>query len=521
MKTKILPLFCFTFLALSGCSGKVTSSSTEGATSVPGATSSVPGGTTTSTPSGSGTSSSDGTSPSYDDFWDSSSASTISLAFSNASLYALSDYGYNYDEKYADAYFPATFKATVKGKTYTYEDVGVRMKGNTSRAMIASKDGTISDLCHFKVSFKATFDDEIYSTSALSAFKRTWSDSTARKARKNRRFADMEKLDLKYLPRNESGSKDVTYNQEMYCYHVFNEEGIAAPKARWTALSFKDDASSKSSSYEAIEAMDDVFIAHHFAAADQGGDLYKCSTYKSNNSYIKADMTISGALTSSTSSAGLYNGSRISQGKIGVEDCYNLYHPNYQLKTNDGGEASDFSKMSNFILTLNNVKTGKSPQSALEKVLDVEEFLKFEGISYALGNFDDQRNNYNNYFVYFRSSDQKAVYIPYDWDWSFGASVMGNDQATSKPYHTSTTHDSSNTNPLYWCTILSNSSLSYSITSYRSVYSAMIKKLVSDGYLNSTTYSSYAKSLSGSTLAELSSVASYMASKTSVIAASL
>ena len=508
MKKRILPLFCFSVFLLSACSAKATA---EGETTTSSGLTSF---------GGAGTSSSDGTSPTYEDFWDASSATTISLSFTNASLYALSDYGYNYDEKYADAYFPATFSATVKGKTYTYEDVGVRMKGNTSRAMIASKDGTISDLCHFKVSFKATFDDDLYSLSGLSAFKHVWSDSAARKERKNRLFADMEKLDLKYLPRNDNGSKPVTYSQELYCYHVFNEEGIAAPKAKWASLTFKDDKSSKSSSYEAVEAVDDVFIQHHFSSADQGGDLYKCSTYKSNNSYIKADLTLSGAVTSTTSN-GLYSGSRIAKGKIGVEDCYNLYHPNYQLKTNDDGESSDFSKMTNLILAVNNVKTGKSPQTSLESVLDVQEFLKFEGISYTLGNFDDQRNNYNNYFVYFRPSDGKAVYLPYDWDWSLGASVMNSNQASLAPYHTSTTHDSSNTNPLYWCMILSNSALTYSLSSYRSTYASMVKKVVADGFLSSSTYSAFAKSLAGATLSELSSVSSYMSSKSSVIASAL
>jgi hypothetical protein len=68
-------------------------------------------------------------------------------------------------------------------------EVGVRMKGNTSRTAICSSDGTISDVCHFKVSFKCTFDDDLYSQSAFSAFKHNWSDSAARKARKARRFA--------------------------------------------------------------------------------------------------------------------------------------------------------------------------------------------------------------------------------------------------------------------------------------------------------------------------------------------
>jgi hypothetical protein len=146
--------------------------------------------------------------------------------------------------------------------------------------------------------------------------------------------------------------------------------------------------------------------APFFSAEEAGGDLYKCSTYKSGNSYIKADLTTFRVRCSTSS------GARVSSGKIGVEDCYNLYHPNYQFKTNDDGENSDFSKMVNFIITVNSVKSGKSPQKSLESVLDVQEFLTFEGVSYTLGNFDDQRNNYNNYFIYFRANDGKAVYLP-------------------------------------------------------------------------------------------------------------
>lgn len=138
-----------------------------------------------------------------------------------------------------------------------------------------------------------------------------------------------------------------------------------------------------------------------------------------------------------------------------------------------------------------------------------------------MGNFDDQRNNYNNYFIYFRPTDAKAVYIPYDWDWAFGGSVMSSSQSTLKPYHTSTTHDTSNTNPLYWCTILSNPSLQYSLANYRSTYALAIKKVVSDAFLDGSTYSSYANSLAGSTLKELSQVSSYMESKKSVISSSL
>jgi hypothetical protein len=267
--------------------------------------------------------------------------------------------------------------------------------------------------------------------------------------------------------------------------------------------------------------MDSCFVKHHFAL-DSGGDLYKCNTYTgaSQGSYIKADLTRSGAVALTTGSDGKANGTRVAKGKIGVEDNYTDYHPNYQLKTNDDGENSDFSKMATLINTVYDVYSGKSGNSALENVLDVQEFLAMEAVSYCLGNFDDQRNNYNNFFIYFRPSDGKAVYIPYDWDWSLGACMMI-DVTSWAPYHTKTSHDSSNTNPLYWCTILSNSSLTYSITSYRSTYASTIKALVNAGYLTYGTYTGFVDSLQNvGGRQELSSVSSYMTSKTSVIASS-
>jgi hypothetical protein len=517
------------YLLLSGCflSGCVFDSSSSLGNSV--SVSSGNSGATSNNPTTSygGDTVSESDPLSYDNFWAYGTTTSLSLSFTNEALYALSNYGANYDQKYADVYFPATFTAKVGDKTYTYSEVGVRMKGNNSRTTICNSSGVINDVCHFKVSFKATFDDDLYSLSPFTSFRHDWSaDAAGRKARKARTFAQMAKLDLKYLPRNSpmNSSTMKTYSQDIYCYDVFAKMGIVAPKAKWVALTCADKVSSKSSSYEACEAMDEVFVNHHFAEAECGGDLYKCSTYSgaSQGSYIKADLSLSGAVTTAKDSSGKAIGTRIAKGKIGVEDNYALYHPNYQLKTNDNGESSDFSKMVNFINTVYSVRNGKASQSDLEAVLDVSEFLAMEGVSYCLGNFDNQRNNYNNYFIYFRSTDGKAVYIPYDWDWSLGEAMSSNVVVTSwTPYHTKTAHDDSNTDALYWCTILSNSSLTYSQSSYRSSYASTIKSVVAKGFLTYSTYTSFVASLSNAKTGELSDVKSYLSQKTSVIAVSL
>lgn len=53
-------------------------------------------------------------------------------------------------------------------------------------------------------------------------------------------------------------------------------------------------------------------------------------------------------------------------------------------------------------------------------------FLRFSAVSYFVGNPDDMRNNYNNYYIYFLKSSNKMIIIPYDNDRSFGITVQYN-----------------------------------------------------------------------------------------------
>ena len=71
--------------------------------------------------------------------------------------------------------------------TWTIPQVGVRMKGNTSRTSFYDSHNGMYNLVHFKISFQETFDDEeYYGKDALN-----WTDSAERKARKNRTFATL------------------------------------------------------------------------------------------------------------------------------------------------------------------------------------------------------------------------------------------------------------------------------------------------------------------------------------------
>ena len=439
--------------------------------------------------------------------------STLSFAFtfSKESLAALSEYGDRDNKKWGDVYFPADLTITLNGQSSFFQEVGVRMKGNFSRDAIMDGD-TIAKFCHFKVSFKATFDSEMYSLSQFAQFKHDWSlDANGKKERKDRSFHGLEKLDLKYIPRNENGC----YAQEVYVYRSFREQGILAPHATFCSVDLTNGISSLNGYFEAIETIDKDFLKRNLGKTLAQGDLYKC-TYGPMG---KANLTRDGAVTKTSDSDGLTNGTRVMNGKIGVRDRYNQYFPVYDLKTNDDlGEASDFSSMVNFINAMWNIRYRKQSQQLLENTLDVDEFLRFEAISYLFGNFDDQRNNANNYYMYFFPDTKKAIYIPYDWDWCLGWDGDRN-LANYKPYRTTDMTGSAIDNNVYYNTILPDSNAhSYSIDGYKAKYDSYIKAFVEAGLLDYANYESVASKMPLDSIPEESVVKAYMTAKKATIA---
>lgn len=440
------------------------------------------------------------------DFFGSTSSISISLKLSNTALYDLSRYQGNtstYNHKYDDVYFPATFTAVIGSTTYTYYDVGVRMKGNTSRREIASSNGSISNSCHFKVSFKATFDDSLYDLALFSKYKHTWSDAD-KSVRKDRKFFGMDKIDFKYLPRNDTATNGKTYSQEIYSYNLFRDNNVPVSYARWVDLSLSSDKETKNFHYEAIECIDKKFLKRVFG--ESKGDLYKCgqvidSTAQGNpmDNTKYADLSLSGAVkTNSYDSNGYANGARVAKGTIGVEDNFNSYHPVYSLKTNDDdGENSDFSRMANLLNVCYSLRYKNAPYSLLEQTIDVDEWLKFCALSYLVGDYDDMRNNSNNYYIYFRNSDHKAVFIPYDYDFSLGLTKSTQNyqiMTERSPYTTTIAHGRTNSNNLFYATILKNENLSYyssgtvTQTSLRTTYKSYIDAAVTAGALTFANY---------------------------------
>lgn len=96
----------------------------------------------------------------------------------------------------------------------------------------------------------------------------------------------------------------------------------------------------------------------------------------------------------------------------------------YDLKTNES--ADDYSDLVNFIDIINNSPKDSFP-ARLERIFDVQLYLKTLAMEVLNGHWDNYYANKNNYYLYNNPSTGKFVYLPYDMDNTFGVQWGFND----------------------------------------------------------------------------------------------
>ena len=290
--------------------------------------------------------------------------------------------------------------------TYQIEEVGVRMKGNTSRCSFYNSSDGIYNLVHLKLDFQETFEDtDYYGEDAKVWPEDANGDSATRDARKERIFATLEKIDMKW-----NRCDDTTYIREYYAYETYRANGVLAPHTNLASIDWGPEGSyTHTGVYTIYEPIDKIFLEKYLPEEDQGGDLYKVGW------------------------AGTNNGSFANTNSIGKEDEDNAEFYAYDIKTNK--KKTDHSSLINMINTLNGELLTKEQVAS---IIDMDEFLKFAAVSYFMGNPDDIRNNYNNYYLYFLKSTGKAIFIPYDFDRCLGIRAQwdptGDGCSTDNPF---------------------------------------------------------------------------------------
>ncbi len=300
---------------------------------------------------------------------------------------------------------------------WTVDQVGVRMKGNTSRTSFYNDWDGMYNLIHFKISFQETFDDEeYYGSDALN-----WTDTAARKERKKRTFATLEKIDMRW-----NKNDDPAYIREIYAYELYRQFGVLAPHTNLASVDIGKDHAGVWVFYEPI---DDIFLEKNLPAEALGGDLYKLG------------WTSEGATFTSFSS-------------YGVEDEDNCKFYTYDLKTNK--KTSTHESLKNFI---NTIKSGSVSKAGIEKILDIESFMNYCAVSYMIGNPDDLRNNYNNSYIYFRADTGRMIVIPYDMDRGLGVNKdwnpSGNALTKDDPFNKKAYGNGDQRSPLFLKTVCS------------------------------------------------------------------
>ena len=329
---------------------------------------------------------------------------------------------------YTTQYVMGTISFVKDGETSVIDNVGIRIKGNTSRRRPEGFKGDLHETdhtdwhhAHFGVNLRKYVDDDAHTIQGV------------------------RKLYLKWF------KDDPMYVREIFCYELFRRAGV------WTAVRDEycrlwihvegDSNEAYFGVYEMMEPIDKRYLKDRksrFGSSD--GYLWKCRN----------------------SAAGLNN----PNGDIWYDDDTDDRHA-YTLETLTEDFENARLQLQNFMNQLNGLNDTKF-YTWIQQVTDVDLLLKTYAVNVAVGMWDDYWNNANNYYLYFNSRDlhdYKVFFIPYDYDNTLGTSLHCGNQS-----------DAGRQDPLDWG--MSNNRLISRIlafSDFRAKYISYLKFLVTTG----------------------------------------
>ena len=340
----------------------------------------------------------------YSDLFNLGNQITVSIEMEDSELNKLQKDYESYKETY---YKPEIYrhckKVTITLKnydhTFTWEflDVGIRQKGNTSRAPILS-EGKIVCLNHFKLSFDETFDGAEYGDERVD-----WSGKTREyNERINREFLGLSGIDLRW-----NKNFDSTHLREIYASYMYQASGLISQYMGLSIFNIKQidqNIDYKMGVYYIYEPATKSMIKRHLTDKN----IYNFGTWdEEKNGSFGVPNSKYGDLYKCMWSADLSYDKMIGE-RIGVEAKDHFVY--YDRKTNKDAIYDDI------LLRKCGVAVSEGNYKDISKYLDVEYFAKTEAVSWILGNPDDLRNNMNNTMVYARRTDGKVITIPIDND---------------------------------------------------------------------------------------------------------
>lgn len=195
------------------------------------------------------------------------------------------------------------------------------------------------------------------------------------------------------------------------------------------------------------EFVDKIFVQSRFG--NSNGNLYKCNW--------PAELTWLGSAQKP------------------YKDMMNGTDRAYQLKTNE--TADDYSDLVGLINVINNSPTD-SFDARINRVFNVQAYLKTLAMEVLLGHWDSYFCNKNNYFLYHNTKTGKFEYLPYDMDNTFGIQ-WGYPNINNRNIH-NWGNKAGSTSPLVYKL--------FSITKYKRDFEFYIRDFLKDEYHTDSLY---------------------------------
>ena len=304
----------------------------------------------------------------FEDLFNLGNKVSIEVDVSDKELQKLqSDYETGYKSEVYRIADKVTISLTNYGKTFTWEfdQVGIRQKGNTSRKDIF-RDGNISGLNHFKLSFDETFDNpDKYGKDALD-----WSNKEADKLlREERDFLGLPGIDIKW-----NKNYDSTHIKEIYASYLYDAAGLMSNSIGLTEMTIKQKDKNKKYDFglcTLFEPTNKAFIKDELKRGPYVNtgtwDEEKVGSYGLSGAkygdFYKASW---GVGEGGTGNGADLTKNSINGKRVGVGNISGSYIPAYERKTNTKDAYNDQQLKT----LINTIDSGKYYD--IEKLMDLE-----------------------------------------------------------------------------------------------------------------------------------------------------
>jgi len=268
----------------------------------------------------------------------------------------------------ADPYDLPFFPARLTFDGEVLEDVGVRLKGNSS--LWSSGDGQTKSL---KLDFKE------YAA--------------------GRHFHCLDKLNL------HNGFMDPSTARERLTYDLAGDFGVEAPRAAHAEVRV-DGA--RHGVFTLTQQVDGELLKERFGEADgaDDGNLYKCEdgcplAYWGDDPAYYQGYPPDGVQAPPCEDP---------NGECGLV-----------LKTNeDDPEMNTYADVIELVRTIDEVLDGSAELEALDAIFDLDAYVRFQALNVALSNLDSYFGSSHNFYLYRRPADGRFQFILWDTNLSYG-----------------------------------------------------------------------------------------------------